>query len=54
MHYWEVQAYLAGDRFLEVQAREALLLGAVTLLALGAAVLIVARRGLPSVPDSRT
>lgn len=44
MHYWEVQAYLSGDRFLEVQAREALLLGAVTLLALGAAVLIVARR----------
>jgi hypothetical protein len=44
MHYWEVQAYLSGDRFLEVQAREALLLGAMTLLALGAAVLIVARR----------
>lgn len=44
MHYSEVQAHLSGDRFLEVQARETVLLGVVTLLALGAAVLIVARR----------
>jgi hypothetical protein len=44
MHYWQVQAYLSGDRFFEVQAREALLLGVVTLLGIAGAVLVVARR----------
>jgi hypothetical protein len=49
MHYWQVQAYLADDRLLEVQAREAHLLGAVALLALAAAVFVAARRQVPPV-----